>query len=383
MHPITRTLFATGALALVATLPMSAAAQSDWDANKGDCDRVLRRAKLKQLDRIETCTELWETYRDVSALRPEEKRAAAKGFSVLVYKGSPGARMMGKTALQRIGMKPLDKEDVLPREEGAARVETIQPKYYPEVSRRRQKDAQKYTKKGLKLHSKKTRKALSYYEKAMRADPNNLKSFYNAACAYGRLGDVMSAVEIIEEIQSRHTRRSRRLIQAIRKDKDFRKVRRHPKFKQATGYAEIVLLNGAAAEGTPHIRRLKKVLADNGRKPAFVGTDEAPRGRPIIWHKPGMKKIAEELKALVEPDKTRLKIIDFNTAIDKYDFDVYVVWGMPHRAALLELPKVGKGGGGAGGGDEAQDPLKAAKEAKGVVDDAAGIMKPPELPELP
>lgn len=371
-------------LVMALLVPTAALAQSEWDANKGDCDRTLQRARLKELDAIRSCTELWETYRDVSVLRPEEKAAVARGFSVLVYKGGTRGRMLGKTALDRIHMQPLEEEEVLPRNaEASDGREVIQPKYYPEVSARRQKESEKNVAKGLKLHKKKTHKALGYYEKAMRADPNNLKAFYNAACAYGLLGDAGAASEVLDEIRSRHTRRSRQLLMSSRKDRDFRRVRHHPKFKAATGYAEIVLLNGAAAEGTPHIQRLKRRLADAGRPPAFVGTDESPRGRPIIWHKPGMEEVAEELKELVDPDKTRLKIIDFNTAIDKYDFDVYVVWGMPHRAALNELPDVGKRQGGGAGEDGAQDPLKAAKEAKGVVDDAAGLVKPPELPELP
>ena len=252
------------------------------------------------------------------------------------------------------------------------------------MSSKRQRSARKLTDKGLKYHKKKTRKAIGYYEKAMRADPNFLKAYYNAACAYGLVRDVQAAAEVLEEIRSRHTRQSRNLLMLARKDRDFRKLRRHPKFKEVTGYAEIVLLNGAGAEGTPHVGRLKRVLSENHRKPAFVGTDEAPRGRPIIWHKPGMEEVAEELRDLVDPDKTKLKTIDFNTAIDKYDFDVYVVWGMPHKAKLMELPEVAKARGGGGAGQDGNvDPLKAAKEAKGAVDDAAGLMKPPELPELP
>ena len=188
-------------LVVVAGLPWSAArAQDEWEANKGDCERVLRRAKLKQLERLSSCVELWETYRDASDLRPEEKRAVAKGFSVVLYKGDTTGRMLAKSALGKMGMRPLPEDEVLPRKAAKPARPAETPKYYPEVSRKRQREAEKLTAKGLKYHRKKTRKAVGLYERAMRADPNYLKAHYNAACAYAKLGDVRNAIEVLEEM---------------------------------------------------------------------------------------------------------------------------------------------------------------------------------------
>ena len=360
-----------------------AGAQESWDRAKGDCDKVLsKRAKAKQLPRIRECTELWETHREIDGLTPKTKKKAQHAFSVLHYAGDDDDKDLAYDALRRIGVRRLKRGQVgMAKDKAKSRKAA---KYVEPVSASRQKKARSFVAKGLKLHKKKKfRRALALYEKAIKADPNYLKGHYNGACAAARLKDVNGAVELLEDIRSRKDRASRRLLQQARTDKDFRKIRSRPEFKRATGYAEIVLLNGAGAEGEPHVKRLKRELADNGRRPAYVGTDEASRGRPLVWHKPGFEAIADELKNIVEPDKTKLKLIDFNTAIGRYDFDVYVVWGMPHTAKLLELPEVERRRRSGGGNDDPTNPLDAIKKAKGAVKDASGLVKPPDLPELP
>ena len=369
-------------VAITLLAPASALAQDEWDANKGDCETVLKRAKSKQLARLTECVELWLTYRNTSGMTPEQKQGVARGFSVVYYlAGNDDTKDQAYDALRGIGVKRIAKSRLGlggGKKKSGARKNT--PKYYPEVSGGRQKTARKLVKKGLKLHKRKTRKALGLYEKAMKADPNYLKGYYNAACAYALLGDAKSSVELLREIKSRLTRESRNVLSQARKDRDFRKIKRRADFKQATGYASIVLLNGAGPEGTQQTSQLKRVLRNNNRKPDFVGTDENARGRPMVWYKPGFEDVADELKELVDPEKTKLKAIDFNTKIARYDFDIYVIWGMPHKAKLLELPKVDKRAAGAGDEDEPFDPLKAIKDAQGKVEEAGGLLKAPELP---
>ncbi len=370
-------------LATATLWPAQAQAQKPWDQSKGDCDKVLsKRAKAKHVDKLRKCTELWETHRDVDTLKPGQKKLVQYAFSVLYYAGTDDDKDLAYDALRRLGVRRLKKKQVgmagrKQRGEAAA-------KFYKEVSASRKKQARRLVDKGLRLHKKKKmRKALALYEKAIKSDPNYLKAHYNAACASARLGDVSGAVELLKDIRSRKDRTSRRLLLDARRDKDFKKIRGRPEFKKVTGYAEIVLLNGAGAEGQPHVRRLKRELSDNGRKPAFVGNDEASRGRPLLWHKPGFEGVAEEVKNIVDPDKTKLKLIDFNTAIGRYDFDIYVVWGMPHRAELLELPEIEKRRRTGSGTDASGNPLDAVRAAKSAVQDAGSLMKPPDLPELP
>ncbi len=368
-------------MALSWSLPASA--QDAWEQSKGDCDKVLStRAKAKHAKRLRKCTELWETHREIDELKPKDKKKAQYAFSVLYYAGSDDDKDLAYDALRRLGVRRLKKKQV-GMDSGKASGPAA-PKFIPEVSASRQRKARSLVDKGLKKHKrKKFRKALALYERAIKADPNFLKAHYNAACASARLGDVPGSVELLNDIRSRQDRASRRLLQQARYDKDFRKIKSRPEFKRATGYAEIVLLNGAGAEGQPHVKRLKRELKDNGRKPAFVGTDEASRGRPLVWHKPGFEAIAEEVKNIVEPDKTKLKVIDFNTAIGRYDFDVYVVWGMPHKAELLELPEVERRRRQGSGDSGSTNPLDAIKQAKDAVKDASSLAKPPDLPELP
>ena len=378
-----RSALPTLVVAAALAWPAAALAQDAWERSKGGCDKVLsKRAKPKHVAKLRECAELWETHREVDGMSPGLKKKAQYAFSVLYYAGSDDDKDLAYDALRRMGVRRLKKGQVGMADKKAAAPGA--PKYIPEVSASRQRKAKALVAKGLKKHKrKKFRKALGLYEQAIKADPNYLKGHYNAACASARLGDVSGAVELLEDIRSRQDRASRRLLQQARTDKDFRKIRGRPEFKRATGYAEIVLLNGAGAEGEPHVKRLKRELADNGRRPAFTGTDEASRGRPLVWHKPGFEAIAEEVKNIVEPDKTKLKVIDFNTAIGRYDFDVYVVWGMPHKAKLLELPEVEKRRRQGGGQQDPTNPLDAIKAAKGAVDDASGLVKPPDLPELP
>jgi len=278
-------------------------------------------------------------------------------------------------------MKALNRDLVLPKQAKAKRKGTRAPVYFDDVSSKRQRQARSLVKKGLKHHKrKKYGKALDLYERAMRADPNYLKAHYNAACAYARMRDAKSAVELLVDIRDRQTRDARRLLIEARRDRDFSPIKRNPKWKAVTGYAEIVLLNGAGAEGTPHVKRLKRQLALANHKPTFVGTDEHARGRPLVWFKPGFEEVAEELRDVVDPEKTALKKITFNTAIDRYDFDVYVVWGMPHRTQLSELPEIKRRRQGGGDDGGPTDPMKAFKEARGNVEDASELAAPPELP---
>ncbi len=369
-------------VALAICWPSGASAQQGWDRAKEDCDKVLsKRAKAKHVARLRKCAELWETHREVDGLSPKAKKKAQHAFSVLYYAGGDEDKDLAYDALRRMGVRRLKRGQVGMAERGG---QAAAPASLPEVSASRKKSARGLVSKGLKLHKrKKFRKALSLYERAIKADPNHLSGHYNAACASARLGDVSGAVDLLGEIRGRGTRAARRLLMDARTDKDFRKIRHRPEFKQVTGYAEIVLLNGAGAEGQPHVRRLKRALRDNGRKPAFVGTDEASRGRPLVWYKAGFEAVAEEIKNIVEPDKTKLKLIDFNTAIGRYDFDIYAVWGMPHKAGLLALPEVERRKRSGSSGGDSDNPLDAIRKAKGTVEDAGSLMKPPALPELP
>ncbi len=362
-------------------------AQPQWEREKGDCDKILMSTKRsrRNLSRVSECTELFLTYRDPTILSPKQRRKYRRGFSVLYYKGDEDGRENALEALKMIDAKPLDRDLVFPEEaEASSAVAKHRCVSYPEVSAARERKARKYNKKGLKAYRRrKYRKAVSYFEKAMKADPNYLEAIYNAACNYALLRDSRAAVELLRDLKSRCGREPRVFLRKAHRDRDFRYIRKDPEWREVTGYVEILLLNGAGPEGEPHVARIKRDMATMGRRPAFVGTDKYPRSKPLIYYKPAFKELAEKLKDVVASPSTKLKEINFNTAIRKYNFDIIVVWGMPHRTALKEIPKVktGGGGGGEGGGggkspfDAIKDATGTVKDAKGAVDDAAGTAK--------
>ncbi len=372
-------LLAATAMALALLLSGAALAQPQWDRVKGDCDKVLgstTRAR-RALGRVGECTELFLTHRDTTKLSPKQRRKYRRGFSVLFYKGDDDGRENSHEALKRLGSKPLDRAVVFPDEAAAGRASQANPcKDVASRGGKANRTARSLNKKGLSAYRRKRyRKAIGYFERAMRADPGYLEPFYNAACNYAMLRDARASVELLREIKGRCGREPRVFLSKAHTDRDFRYVKKDPSWRQVTGYVEILVLNGAGPEGEPHVSRIKRDMATMGRRPAFVGTDKYARSKPHIYYRPAFKDLAERLKDVVSSPGTKLKEITFNTAIKKYNFDLILVWGMPHRAALREVPKVRVGGGGGEeGGAAGGNPLDAINSATGTVTDTKGAV---------
>ena len=371
--------FSTALLVFVLGPGRDLKAQPQWDREKGGCDKVLTSTKRarRALDQVADCTELFLAYRDTTSLSPKMRRKYRRGFSVLFYKGDDDGRENAHEALKRIGSKPLDRAVVFPDEASVGRaLDVHRCKDVGPVSAAREKRARKENSKGLRAYKRrKYRKAIHHFERAMKEDPSWLQPIYNAACNYAMLKDARSSVQLLEEIKGRCGREPRTYLSKAHTDRDFRYIKKNPNWRKVTGYVEILLLNGAGPEGEPHVARIKRDLGTMGRRPAFVGTDKNPRSKPLVYYKEPFKDLAEQIKDTVAAPRTKMKPITFNTAIKKYSFDIVVVWGMPHRAALKELPKVQMGGGdAAGGGAEGSSPLDAFKEATGTVEDAKGAV---------
>lgn len=372
-------LLAAASLLLTLLLSTAAGAQPQWDRAKGDCDKVLTNTKRarRALARVAECTELFLTHRDTTKLAPAVRRKYRRGFSVLFYKGEDDGRENAHEALKRIGSKPLDRAVVFPDEASAGRaVAGAQCKDVTPGSKSANRKARSLNKKGLAAYRRKRyRTAVGHFEAAMRADPSYLEPFYNGACNYARLRDARAAVELLEEIKGRCGRQARVFISKAHTDRDFQYIKKDPNWRRVTGYVEILVLNGAGPEGEPHVERIKRDMATLGRRPAFVGTDKYARSKPLIYYRPAFKELAEQLKDVVASPNTKLKEITFNTAIKKYAFDLILVWGMPHRAALRDIPNVRVGGGGEGGGGAAGgSPLDAINAATGTVTDTKGAV---------
>ncbi len=367
-------------------LASGAHAQAQWDREKGDCDKVLGSTQraARALARVGECTELFLTYRDATKLSPKDRRSYRRGFSVLYYKGDDDGRENAAEALKRLGAKPLDRGVVFPDEVASAGAVGAGCRDIAAPGAAKEKKARALNKKGLAAYRKKKyRQAIGFFEKAMTEDPSWMEPVYNAACNYALLRDGRAATELLRDIKGRCGRQPGVYLSKAHTDSDFRYVRKDPSWREVTGYVEILLLNGAGPEGEPHVERIKRDMGTMGRRPAFQGTDRYPRSKPIIYYKEPFKELAERLKDVVAAPGTKLKPITFNTAIRSYNFDLIVVWGMPHRTALKEIPKVrltdgGTAGGGAAGGNpfEALDAATGAvKDGKGAVDGAAGAAK--------
>lgn len=383
---LARGTFTFLALSLLLGSP-DAWAQPQWDREKGDCDKLLTDTKLarRNIERLSECSDLFLTYRDTTKLSPNERRNYRRGFSVLFYKGDDSGRENAHEVLKRLGAKPLEREVVFPEEAAvsaaAARSSCKDP---GAVSGAREKKARALNKEGLTAYRRKQySKAIGLFEKAMKEDPSYLEPIYNAACNYALLKDARSSVELLEDLKSRCGREPKVFLLKAHNDKDFRFIKKDPSWRRVTGYVEILLLNGAGPEGQQDVERISRDLNTTmGRKPAFTGTDKNPRSAPLVYYKPAFRELAEQVKEIVGSPRTKLKEITFNTAIKNYNFDMIVVWGMPHRTALKEIPKVQGGGGGGGGGegggspfDSFKDGLGKVKDARGLVDEGSGTVK--------
>jgi cellulose biosynthesis protein BcsQ len=81
-------------------------AQSQWDRVKGDCEQKFQNYQQVKLSDLVVCMKFWETTRDVSSLKPEQRRFMASVFERVFIEASEHDSYLAKAAMVRLGVPP-------------------------------------------------------------------------------------------------------------------------------------------------------------------------------------------------------------------------------------------------------------------------------------
>ncbi len=334
---------ALAAATLVSLGSTAAADEVQWNRNKGDCEFVLKAPDRYPIDSINECTILWEQYKDVKGLSPDERSLFARGFSWLFVYGKGEQKSIAKGALGRIGKpRPLCLVENTWRDPnigqscttgGADSAEAIERPLPPVTPKRPSRGAlakaKRLTKQGLGLHKRKRyAAAVDKYEQALSSDPFHVKAKYNLACALALLGDANGSIQALRELQSWDSGEARGKFSKARSDKDFEPIHSNARFRRLVGLVRIQLLNGAGEPGLFHVGRIHKSLTSRNFYIAQYGFDRHTRTRPLIYYRKGYEAQAQMAKEIVANIRTATLEIQWDSP-----FDLIIVWGDPDVAA--------------------------------------------------
>lgn len=388
-------------LVALIVLTLAAPAWADnvqWNRNKGDCEYVLKAPDRYPLGSVLECTQLWEQYKDVSGMSPDERSLFARGFSWLFIYGDQQQKGVAQGALARIGKpKPLvfDAQrgwvdpnlEVLtdPLNDTASNNPTgvveLRPLPRREVkapSKRAARKAKKANSKGYRAYKKRRySEAVDHFQEALRADPFYVKAKYNLACNLALVGDSDGALQALLELQSWEDGAARASFNKARVDRDFERLHADQRFRRLVGLVRIQLLNGADEPGLFHVSRIRKDLLARNYYVAQYGYDRYTRKRPLVYYREGYEPQARLAKDIVANPRTAVIKINWSSP-----FDVIIVWGDPDVASregvsgpVVQGEPVRKGDNAAG------EFLGKINDAKGTIEE--GGKTATEAPDLP
>lgn len=376
------------AAVLAAALFAQDAAASDWKNYKGDCDEAFKNAKTIPVLKLKECTGLWTAYVDPSTVKPPEAQVLKDAFQALYNrsgsKEDEEGQYLAHSAADRLGERlAVDAEPGASKgreekgNEGTANSERTDKKppkgtkddgeggdrkkfVPPSVSSGDRAKANKLVEQGKKAFAaKKRKKALEAYEQALELDPGNEGALVNAAAEHAFADDGDQALEYIERLQDIGTPAALKMLKYAWKDKDFDSIRDTSRFKRATGFARIKVVNSLGEYGEDEMDRITKMLEKLEMKAEEVGEDKTKnREAPVIWFKSHSAATAFVVKKVVVHPGTIMTQIHWDTP-----YDIIVAWGNK---------LVGKGPARRPAKDytEGHDPEKKLDELRGEQDKA-------------
>jgi tetratricopeptide (TPR) repeat protein len=344
-----------------------------WEMNKENCEDVLRDPYAFDLPRVLQCTQLWETYREVSELSTDVRSMYAVGFSRLFHESKGYAQIIAKAALNRVCVPPhplgmngkvvekvpqiLDcgdgspfvnrgQQPVSPEQ----KVKTaIQNRVPPEVeaavklSKRRglldiksaksiskaqqQRAALLYGECKLQYGGGAYAMAIRKCEEALQVHPYYIDAKYLLAHVYTALGENEIAITHLSELYMWSSPQVTHQLLVAKHDLGLRNLRDDLRFKVITNYRRTTVLNGSGDADLPHIERIVLELIakeyDLGEPPALrVGNDKHIRLYPTLYYRPLFQEEAKLLKVIIGSEMTRLAPITWES---REDF--IIAWG--------------------------------------------------------
>jgi tetratricopeptide (TPR) repeat protein len=327
-------------------LAAPAAAQDQWDREKGNCDAVFETSTTVVLNQLKQCAGRWLAYADPNLLKPNKRQAMKDALQDLYdraikrrdeeaeYLATAGAERMGTTIrlkVKRANPTPARTGGKTrnPRGERGDPDEPVtasrrQKFVAPVVSEGNQRKAGKLVKAGVKLFKRGKRSAATRkYRKALELDPGNLDAIYNLAAelAFAKRGE--ESVDELRKLQDIGTKPALKRLQQSRIDPDFEKIRDYIPYKRVSGYARIKVVNSIGEFGEDEVDRIVKTLDKLKHKDVDTGADKVNgRKSPVIWFRDHSAPTAYLVKKVVLHPGVVLTKITWNS-----DYDIIVSWG--------------------------------------------------------
>ncbi len=324
---------------LLLTSP-AVAQKSQWDREKGDCEKVFANSKTVVMAQLKQCVGRWLAYVDPNLVKPKQQQALKNTFQDLYNRGmnrnDEESEYLSTAAAERLNVKltlRLRRSEVV-RKPGEATQPTNgagdksaskRPKFVaPEVSKRDRGRAAKLVKAGVKLFRKgKRARAMAKYKAALELDPGNLDGLFNLAAEHAVRKEGPEAVEQLQRLQDIGTKPALKRLAQSRVDPDFKPIRDYRPYKRVSGYARIKVVNSIGEFGEDEVERIVGTLSKLKHPVDDTGLDKVNgRKAPVIWFKDHSSPTAYLIKKVVIHPGTTLTKITWNT-----DYDIIVTWG--------------------------------------------------------
>jgi tetratricopeptide (TPR) repeat protein len=352
-----------------------------WEMNKENCEDVLRDPYAFDLPRVLQCTQLWETYREVSALSVDVRSMYAVGFSRLFHESKGYAQIVAKAALNRVcvpahplslsgkvtekvpqlldcgdgspfvsrGQQPVSPEQqiktainkrIAPDVEEAVKLSKrrglLDVKSAKSVGKGQlQKATLLYGECMLQYQASAYAVAIRKCEAALQIHPYYIEAKYLLAHIYTAIGENEVAITHLTELYMWSSPQVTHQLLIAKVDPGLKNLRDDLRFKVMTNYRRTTLLNGSGDADKPEIERLLIELTakgyDLGEAPSIrIGNDKNIRLYPTIYYRPIFQEEAKRLKVIVGSEQTRLAAITWESRDD-----LIIAWGSTAGAAMF------------------------------------------------
>jgi tetratricopeptide (TPR) repeat protein len=352
-----------------------------WERQKGDCEQVFKGWRTQSIDKLRDCVMLWEMYRNVAEVDPDQRAQVREPFDKLYQEGDKRDAVMALSALKKLGLRPTRlRDEAAPRDDTERQGEVV-GKTPPPVVRRAPateeapeevpaeperkidaREAKASYQRGIgHFKAGEYPEALSEFLISADSDPTYAQPLYMAAQAYVKLGKAAPAIQALARMKAMNSGLARQLIFQASSDKGFAPLYGFEAFKDLTGAAMIQILNAGGPESQVRIDEMAKQLEKAGMPVASISADRTRRQNTYLFMKPGYENQGERVRRELNLGMVHKRPIDWPS-----EFDVIVSYGVAGKTNWVddEAEKVGKEGG---------DPEKKAKEeeAKKAAEDAA------------
>lgn len=303
----------------------ASAADSKWKKIENNCYKLFKHPRKASGNKLEACADSWAVHSRSQFTSGGERDLVKKALRHLYESGSDAGAAIARDGLYRLGVKLGVRSE---RKAGAASVashgKSRRVRYNPpEASRADKKAAKTLAKSGVKdLIKRRYKPGVKKLKGAVSKDPRSEFALYNLACGYALQGQGTGAVRELQKLADLGTDQSlERLIRA-RREGDFKKIRKAPKFKKVTGYMKIHVINTIGDPGETAVENIETMLQKLGHARPSLDDNDDKRDAPQILFKPHAKAQVSLIAELLNHPRVRLDPMK-----GKSEYDMVIKWG--------------------------------------------------------